>query len=279
VSDQDTLHKHIYSIETSGYTTVPAQLSSEMLVEIRRDSTRALAAVRKAVRSGEAVPLTSGSRFYEAASALYCWGKTSFGMLEHPIVKYLGDSLLKKYLLNDLSVFSALPTPIKHPSPVTTGWHRDTHTFNGSTPSGFLWFFFYLDSFTGSNGSTWIVPGSHHVQRHLEPEVGKPWQTSDLDLFPSRVQLIGNAGDLVVIDPRALHTSDVNRTSKPRRMVNLGLVHKDARERIRVDHWATANASLRASASDHVRSLLAADLPSHGSPAPSWVLPPEWYDA
>jgi hypothetical protein len=271
------LRKHAYSLEVSGYTIIPCQLSPRELAELRKVSNTALAAVRKALRKGESVPLTPGSQYYEAASVLYCWGPAAFALLEHPLVLGLADMLLKDYLLNDLSVFSALPAPKDSISIATTGWHRDCHNFNIGGLSGCLWFLFYLDPFTAENGSTWIVPGSHRLLSPLEPELPGPWQAPDLESFPSRKQLIANAGDLVVIDARALHTSDRNRTSQPRRLINLGLVHESVRDRIRIDHWGTVSARIVAQSGKRLGSLFGADLAPHGLRAPDCVLPQGWY--
>ena len=271
-----TLREHAYSLEVSGYTTIRSQLSPGELAGLRKASDNALAAVRRAVRSGESVPLASGSRYYEAAGVLYCWGEAAFALLEHPAVVGLADILLKDYLLNDVSVFSAMPASKDDISVTATGWHRDCHNFSRADSSGHLWFFFYLDPFTTKNGSTWIVPGSHRRLSPLEPTLTAPWQSPDLDRFPSRTQLTADAGDLVVIDARALHTSDKNQTSRPRRLINVGLVHERERQRIRINHAATVGATRMARAGERVRRLLGAGLPPHGTCAPSHVLPRGW---
>ena len=279
INENIALRKHAYSLEVSGYTIIPSQLSRRDLAALREVSSAALARVRQAVGQGEEVPLASGSRYYEAAGVLYCWGHAASALLEHPVVLGLADMLLKDYLLNDVSVFSALPAPNDDSAATATGWHRDCHDFGSVGLSGYLWFLFYLDPFTAKNGSTWIVPGSHRILSPLESQLSEPWHAPDLERFPSRRQLVADAGDLVVIDPRALHTSDRNHTSRPRRLVNVGLVQERARQRIRTDHAATLGARRLAQADTRVRKLLGADLAPHGSRAPGCVLPPTWYSS
>lgn len=267
---------HVVALAERGFTTVPGQLGPDQLEDLRAESDSALAAVRTARESGRTVPFAPGSRYYEAANALYCWGPAALSLLLHPAAVAIAGEMLSDYCLNDLTVFSALPATAAGADAGATGWHRDCNDFTAQPTSGHLWFLFYLDTFTGENGATWVAPGSHRRRSPSEPALGGPWTAPDLDAFPARVQLVGEAGDLSVIDARVLHTSDLNRTSRPRRLVNLGLVARQFAGRVKTDHWATAGPRIQATADERLRRLLQArsdDFSPHG---PRSVLPQGW---
>lgn len=268
------LQKHAYALEVSGYTIIPAQLTAEVTQDLCRIADRALEEVRHAMKLGLEVPFQPGSRFYEAASALYCWGDSALALLEHPTVTRMAECLMGTYYLNDLTVFSALPAP-RQEACVATSWHRDGCDLDSAT-AGQLWFFFYLDDGTAENGATWVVPGSHRIQSAREPRLDPPWTSLDLNRFPSRMQLIARAGDLAVIDARALHTSGRNDTERPRRLINLGLVDERARSRIRSNHWVIAGPRIQVKAGMELRRLLGADLSHRELGHPRSILPEGW---
>ena len=270
------LERHAYALEVSGYTTIPAQLSVAVLDDLRRTAELALAAVRAAIACGVRVPFQPGTPHYEAASALYCWGPSALALLAHPTVVGLADLLLREYRLNDLTVFSALSAPGGNEPLATTSWHRDCPGPSDTGRSGHLWFLFCLDDLTADNGATWVVPGSHRIGSAFEPPLEEPWRPLDLDGFPSRRQLTATAGDLHVIDARVIHSSGRNGTSRPRRLLNLGLVHGSAWVRIRTNHWAVAGPAIQATASSTLRTLLGADLPPRDLGCPTSVLPDGW---
>ena len=269
------LERHAYAIAVSGYTIIPSQLSMTDLKELSAVSDRALAAVRKAIAEGIEVPFQPGSKHYEAANVLYCWGEVALALLEHPTVLQLADLSIKEYRLNDLTVFSALPAPQDDASVATTSWHRDCDDFD--TESGSLWFFFYLDDLTTQNGATWIVPGSHRIRSSFEPPLERPWTPVDLDRFPSRKQLTGKAGDLVVIDARAIHTSGRNNSDRARRLINLGLVPERSKHRIRRNHWMIAGPRIQARAGERLRQLLGADWTDRDAGWPRSIVPEAWH--
>src|SRR5438270_4832319 len=70
MDENDPLRKHAYSLEVSDYIIIPSQLFPEELVDLRKVSSKALAAVRKACRKGESVPLVSGSQSLFLARAM-----------------------------------------------------------------------------------------------------------------------------------------------------------------------------------------------------------------
>jgi len=72
-----------------------------------------------------------------------------------------------------------------------------------------------LDDFTPENGPTRIVPGTHHSLRIPQPELDDPKAP-----HPDEVLVLGNAGDVVIMNTHAWHGGTANRTGKPRRALH-----------------------------------------------------------
>lgn len=270
------MDRHVRALRDLGFTILPAQLEPESVAALGALADRALEAVRAVIASGRRVPFQPETDHYEAASALYCWGAAALGLLEHPQVHALAGSLLSDYLLNDLTVFSVPPSGDPAMPVQTTSWHRDCPIDPGGGLPGHLWFFFALDDFTPENGATWVVPGSHRGDPPGAVNVAPPWRPLDRELYRDRRQLILQAGDLAVIDARILHSSDRNDTDRPRRLINLGLVHAGLRDRVRANHWRIAGPKITGRASPLVRRLLGDRWPDRPHVGPPPVLPPNW---
>jgi hypothetical protein len=110
------------------------------------------------------------------------------------------------------------------------------------------------------------VPGSQRIPNQAIP------RKKD---FPTSVQLLGAAGDVIVINPSALHTVGHNVTSRSRTMINLSMCHADVPPLM--DHWSIAGPAIQAKASARARQMLGAD---DRPPDVTWaVLPDGWVSA
>jgi ectoine hydroxylase-related dioxygenase (phytanoyl-CoA dioxygenase family) len=139
-----------------------------------------------------------------------------------------------------------------------------------------LWFFFALDDCTAENGATWVVPRSHRSRTPETIDFGRAWRPLERELFADARRLVMRAGDLAVIDARTLHSSDRNDTDRPRRLINLGMVHSAFRNRVRANHWRVAGPVLTSRASPLVRRILGERWPDWPHAGPMPVLPPGW---
>jgi len=72
-----------------------------------------------------------------------------------------------------------------------------------------------LDDFTPDNGATRIVPGSHHWRKLPQEELSDARTRR-----PDEILVLGQAGDVVVMNTHAWHGGTVNRTAKPRRALH-----------------------------------------------------------
>src|SRR5919202_5673130 len=98
----DTLARHAYAVDVSGYTILPAQVGSTDLDDLRLCADRALAAARVALRAGQKLKHTYTSEYYEAVRCLYCWGDVCVRLLEHDKVNGMAAPLIGKDQRRDM---------------------------------------------------------------------------------------------------------------------------------------------------------------------------------
>jgi ectoine hydroxylase-related dioxygenase (phytanoyl-CoA dioxygenase family) len=151
----------------------------------------------------------------------------------------------------------------------TERWHRDIDVFDPARHElRYLWFFVCLDDFTADNGATWAVPGSQRI-----PSLRNLPDALPGERYPTRVQLLARAGDLIALDPSTLHTVGHNGTDRPRRMLNVSVCRSDVRPIL--DHWSIAGPAVHARASATLRGMLAGE--RERPPDATWtVLPEGW---
>ena len=72
-----------------------------------------------------------------------------------------------------------------------------------------------LDDFTPDNGATRVVPGTH-----VGTKVPSDVMTDPSEAHPDEKVLLGNAGDVVVVNSHVWHGGTTNRTQGPRRVMH-----------------------------------------------------------
>lgn len=263
---------HTFSLLGSGYTAVRGAFSSDEVAALCADVERALEAMRPVVKAGRELAYTFYDRdTYLGTRCMYCWGDACLQLLDNDLIQRVCDAVIGPHKLFDMTSHSALPAK-QFDRERLEAWHRDIDVFDDSPPHvRYLWFFLYLDDFTADNGATWIVPGSQRIPNDRLPD-----EALGAERFPTRVQLLGQAGDLVVINPSALHTVGHNTTDRSRRMINISICHADVRPLL--DHWAIAGPAIQPRANERLRRMLGAE--SGWPPDPTWSLLPEgWQTA
>jgi hypothetical protein len=256
-----------FNLLASGFTVLRQVFPQGRVEALAASVDRALEATRVAVAAGRTLPYT----FYDEATYLgtrcvYCWGNECVALLDENRLQRVADAVIGPHRLFDMSALRALPSA-PHAVTRTQWWHRDIDVLPHSPPNvRYLWFFVLLDDFTADNGATWVVPGSQRIPNEAIPR--------DRD-FPTSVQLLGAAGDVIVINPSALHTVGHNVTSRPRTMINVSMCHADVPPLM--DHWSIAGPTIQAKASARARQMLGAD---DRPPDVTWaVLPDGWMSA
>lgn len=254
------------AVDLAGYVRVPSVVPLSDVAAVAGEADESLEAVQRVIDSGQRVSLLSLGKSYIASRVLYVWGPASRRLLDVDVIHQLSERLTDGYWLWDLSALSNLPAHNAESSPANH-WHRDVRGPGFEVGRAtYLWFFLCVDDTTPENGATWVMPGSHRPGTRL-PD-WNPRTTTQPP--PSALQLCGKSGDLLVLNPSALHTAGQNLTDKPRRLVNIGIV---ARPTVPLfNHRAVGGATLWESASPRVREMLSPDI--SGLPGTWEVLPP-----
>ncbi len=95
------------------------------------------------------------------------------------------------------------------------------HPDHGATPVPGITATWFLDAFTGSNGATRVLPGSH-LSPPISSEVPIPGTEKPV---PGEVVAVGPAGSLLLRDARLFHAAGQNATASPRRVAHVFYQH------------------------------------------------------
>jgi hypothetical protein len=269
---------HLRELDELGYTLVRRQLDPAILPALRDIAQRASDDYIAAWRGGlelatvRIVDTPDKTRKFDRdpnAKAAYLWGDEALGLLDHDTVHELAEGAMGACVLHDV-IANTLRTEPDRP----WGFHRDHgHGFTATRKHTYLWFFFILDGFTADNGSTWVVPGTHaYGPGEPEPEVEMGPDSAD-PYADRRRQMLGDPGDLMIINPGLLHSGGANRTPHPRRTLNVRVTRPDGD--IYIDHWHIAGSERRAKMSTRALGFMKAP-PGRTDLAKEWaVLPKE----
>jgi ectoine hydroxylase-related dioxygenase (phytanoyl-CoA dioxygenase family) len=253
------LDAHVRELDELGYTLVRSQLEPEALPELRDIAQRASDDYVAAWRGGldlttvSIVDTPEKTRRFDRdpnARGAHLWGDAALVLLDHDAIHALAARAMGRYGLHDMVANTLRPEPDR-----PFMFHRDFAP--GFTPErrhAYLWCFFLIDGFTAANGSTWVVPGTHAFgPGEDEPLAAEPRTVADP--YPGRkLQIIGAAGDLMVVNPAILHSGGINRTDRPRRTLNVRLTQPEGS--IIMDHWSVAGPERRALLSERALELI-----------------------
>ncbi len=122
-----------------------------------------------------------------------------------------------------------LPCPSARWSASEVSWHVDEPSVPGASSSQALIAYALLDRLEPGGGATVVAAGSHRRLGALAEERGAPigfdeacaLVRADPGLVERAVELIGEAGDLLLLDPRCLHTISANVSPRPRLAMRL----------------------------------------------------------
>ena len=137
-----------------------------------------------------------------------------------------------RHVLGDEFKFSSLNSRAALPGHGRQGLHAD---WGGAVAPGnyfvcnSIWL---LTDFTRQNGATRVVPGSHRCGKTAADVMSDT--TSD---HPDQVQLIGEAGTVVVFNSHLWHGGMKNETESPRRAMHSYFCRRDQRQQLDQRKW------------------------------------------
>ncbi len=149
---------------------------------------------------------------------------SGFLKYDQSLASYLADRRLLDLvgaLLGHHFRISFTTATINEPGNDRGGWHADW-PFNqrnaGHVPSPYpdivmhLTTIWMLSSFTGDNGGTLIVPGSHRAANNPTGNNG----VSPEEPYPTELNVTGEAGSVLIMDSRLWHATAANASMDPR---------------------------------------------------------------
>jgi hypothetical protein len=253
--NESELNEHVANLDCDGYTIIRNQIAPEYLNPLRDIAQRAADDYITAWRGG--MKLSSvhigdkyGNRKFDLnpnARACFLWGDAAIELLDHDTVHAICEPALGTYHFSDL----VANTQRYNPGKQYEGIHRDFRpglTANGKHRG--LWFFFLLDGYTAENGATSVIPGTHRFKADEDPGV----PDSNPNHYGNRVQVIGDPGDLLVVNAACLHCAGMNQTRTPRRTLNVRVMQPEGK--FHYNAWELAGPEFQAKASVRVKRFM-----------------------
>ena len=189
-----------------GWCVVEDVIPADQVVAIR-DSVAATVAERRNPQAPSGIGHLTAVVNYDESLTPY---------LAHPDIMYLVKAQLGGHVR-----ISFTTATINHPGNERGGWHADW-PFNqrnaGHIPEPYpdmcahittLWM---LSPFTGENGGTLIVPGSHRTERNPTGDM----EMDPMAQHPDECHAEGEAGCVLALDSRMWHATAPNRTGESR---------------------------------------------------------------
>ena len=152
-----------------------------------------------------------------------------------------------RHVLGDEFKFSSLNSRAALPGHGRQGLHAD---WGGAVAPGnyfvcnSIWL---LTDFTRQNGATRVVPGSHRCGKTAADVMSDT--TSD---HPDQVQLIGEAGTVVVFNSHLWHSGMKNEKKSPRRAMHSYFCRRDQRQQLDQRKWLRKETIARLSSESRV---------------------------
>lgn len=287
------LEAHIQALDYSGYTIVPNQLSEQELEDLRIVANNAVVDHRDAFASGVATredinyAVLAGQRErkdealpegwwkdFNRSECTYMWGDAGYKLLDHDLIHDIASRAMPSHKLMDVMMNGSVR--YKEEGRVW-GWHRDhaSWLYPDDTRHLFLWFFFLLDDFTAETGGTWVVPGTHRMRMNEKTHWDKHYKPA-VDAYPSKVQALAKAGDVLIVNPNVLHSGGHNFTDRPRRTMNVRIGYRGADSYPPlVQHIQAIPEDVRDTLSDRTKTLLTTD--DHPNIAQRYPIPVKRY--
>jgi len=192
------------TLDEDGYVALPGLMPSGLLTELRRRIDELFE------REGD----QSGSEFKQEPGARRLANLVNKGrvfeevILTERVLEAVEVVLGPRFKLSSLNARSTNPhSDADQPLHADSGAIADEH---GYSVCNSVWL---LDDFTPENGATRMVPGSHRWRRLPEPDFHAA--------HPAQQLVLGNAGDVVVMNAHMWHGGTANRTAAPRRAMHV----------------------------------------------------------
>lgn len=210
VNDQSLSADERRSLDDEGYVVAPRMIADDWLAELRAIFERA--ADSPAINGPAVAGSDTGTR---NVPALFQWGEPMRRIFGHPKLLAAAFHVLRRpFRLADMHGRDPQPgfgqQALHADWPSRAAGDSAFHLFNS------LWL---LDDFTPENGSTRVVPGSHHSRQPIAPGLRAPESR-----HPDERRIVAPAGSVLLFNGHLLHSGTRNHSSLPRRVIQCSFV-------------------------------------------------------
>lgn len=195
--------ENIFDLKTKGYTILKGWVSNEWLDKIDNILPK-LFKEHKTIRNNNNNSIESDG----VAMNVLASDDIFITFIQEMINRGLINDIEKNYF-NDtciLNSFSALSNIKSESDLFYKKVHRDIRGYSGNIPL-LLNMLVMVDDFTVDNGGTLLLPYSHLIKEKPTKEF---WEKNC-------VNMVGNAGDIIIWNSNIFHASGINKTSQIRR--------------------------------------------------------------
>jgi ectoine hydroxylase-related dioxygenase (phytanoyl-CoA dioxygenase family) len=180
------------ALDRHGYFVLPGALDATWVARLRRAFDEA-----PAQKDGtQHVALGPDTPHHEAWLALK----------EHPVVLAAAGHVLPSFRVRDLHGRNPLPGYGEQ------GLHADWMPRQDALEHFVVTAIWMIDDFTGGNGATRLVPGTHRIARPIPKSLAQPGAR-----HPDEVLITGAAGSVLVMNGHTWHSGRKNASRGPRR--------------------------------------------------------------
>lgn len=223
--------RDLYCLRCAGYALIPDFCVGRELDAITEVSREFEAEVARFVAAGGSAILRH-SWPLQTTRCMYAVSAEVQDLAAHPAIQRLVREYLGPAVLRDCLVQTNMPDArnTRRGLDADVSFHRDTLWPAEEIRPCYLHVFLLLDDFTGENGATIVVPGTHRVRepdyyfKHADPrspQAGIDYRVYERRYFPSAVQIEAGRGSLMLLDPMTIHTQGNNVTGRPRSLLNM----------------------------------------------------------
>jgi ectoine hydroxylase-related dioxygenase (phytanoyl-CoA dioxygenase family) len=229
-------------LDEHGWLALPGLMSPDLLAALRARIDELFA--EEADRAGSEFKQEPGAR--RLANLVNKGRIFEDVILTAPVLECMAHVLGPRFKLSSLNARSANPhTADGQPLHADSGAIADDA---GYFVCNSVWL---LDDFTSENGATRMVPGSHRWRRLPPADYYEP--------HPDEQLVLGNAGDVVIMNAHMWHGGTANRTAAPRRAMHVYYTRYDQPQQQYQKRWLSAEVQSRLS--PEARRILALDDP------------------
>jgi len=223
--------RDLYALRGAGYAVIPDFLDGECVARLREDALAFQHEVDQYREEGGEVIFQSGWPLRNVRALYAVSGAVQSVAMDERLLAY-ARGYLDDPRIQDCQLIVNMPDErnVSRGAEAAVNYHRDGKWPDGPVRPTYLHCFLLLTRMTRNNGGTIVVPGTHRDREpgyyFKETDPGEFiesnfYPTYPRRYFPTSVQMEGEAGSLVLIDPMVIHAQGINVSDERRTVLNI----------------------------------------------------------